>query len=88
MIFYSLTTISSKFGIQEDVNRYGMDANVCNYLAFPEQGIAVALRPGDMLNFNPRYCHCLSSRSSTYQCKDVFWLSLYQKTAIIGGKTS
>ncbi len=83
--FYSLTTISSKFGLQEDVDRYGMDAKVCNYFAFPEQGIAVALRPGDMLIFNPRYHHSLSSRTSAYQCKDVYCLSLYLKTAIVGG---
>ena len=63
--FYSLTSMSSKFGLQEDVDRYGMDAKVCNYFAFPEQGIAVALRPGDKLIFNPRYHHCLSSRTST-----------------------
>jgi hypothetical protein len=50
---YSSTTISSKFGLREDVNRYRMDAKVCNYFAFPEQGIAVALRPGDMLIFSP-----------------------------------
>ena len=30
-----------------------MDAKVYNYFAFPEQGIAVALRPGDMLILNP-----------------------------------
>jgi hypothetical protein len=55
--------ISSKFGLQEDVDRYGMDAKVCNYFAFPEQGIVVALRPGDsVLIFNPRYHHSLHLR--------------------------
>ena len=29
-----------------------MDAEVCNYFTFPEQGIAVTLRPGDMFLFN------------------------------------
>jgi len=41
-----------------------MDADVSNYFTFAEQGIAVALRPGDMLIFNPLYHHCLSSRTS------------------------
>ena len=60
-----------------------MDANVCNYFIFAEQGIAVALRPGDMLIFNPMYQHCLSTCTSFYESKDVFCLSLYLKSAIV-----
>ena len=63
-----------------------MDAKVCNYFMFAEQEIAVAVNPGYMLIFNPRYQHCLSSCTGNYQCKDVFCLSLYLKTAIVGGK--
>jgi hypothetical protein len=62
-----------------------MDAEISNYFAFPEEGISVALRPGDMLIFNPLYRHCLSSRSSGFEGKDVFCLSLYLKTAVVGG---
>ena len=83
--FYSLTTIASECGLRQEVDRYSMEAEVCNYFTFAEQGIAVALRPGDMLLFNPRYQHCLSSRTSFYQQKDVFCLSLYLKTAVVGG---
>jgi hypothetical protein len=83
--FYSLTTIASECGLRQDIDRYNMDAEVCNYFTFAEQGIAVALRPGDMLLFNPRYQHCLSSRTSFYKHKDVFCLSLYLKTAVVGG---
>jgi hypothetical protein len=61
-----------------------MDAKVCNYFTFAEQGIAVALRPGDMLIFNPLYHHCLSSRTSLYETEDVFCLLLYLKTAVVG----
>ena len=82
--FYSLTTIASARGLQQDIDRYSVDAEVCNYFTFPEQGIAVALRPGDMFLFNPRYHHSLSSRTSSYQRHDVFCLSLYLKTAIVG----
>jgi hypothetical protein len=70
--FYSLTIISSKFGLLEYVNRYRMDAKKRNYFALAEQGIAVAQRTEDMLIFNPRYHHCLSSRTGAYQCKDYF----------------
>jgi hypothetical protein len=83
--FFSLTTIASEFGLQEDVDKYRMDAKVCNYFTFAEQGIAVALRPGDMLIFKSRYHHCLSSRTDSYRCKDVFCLLLYLKTAIVRG---
>jgi hypothetical protein len=82
--FYSLTTIASKCGLRQDNDRYSMDAEVCNYFTFAEQGIAVALRPGDMLIFNPLYHHCLSSRTSLYETEDVFCLSLYLKTAVVG----
>ena len=83
--FYSLTTIASAWGHRQDIDRYSKEAEVCNYFTFAEQGIAVALRPGDMLLFNPLYQHCLSSRTSNYEDKDVFCLSLYLKTAVVGG---
>ena len=82
--FYSLTTVTSEHGLQQDIDRYSMDADVSNYFTFAEQGIAVALRPGDMLIFNPLYHHCLSSRTSAFQSMDVFCLSLYLKTAVVG----
>jgi hypothetical protein len=82
--FYSLTTVVSKWGLQLNVDKYDLDAEVCNLFTFAEQGIAVALRPGDMLIFNPLYHHCLSSRTSFYESNDVFCLSLYLKTAVVG----
>jgi hypothetical protein len=81
--FYSLTTVASERGVQDN-DRYMMEANICNYFTFAEQGIAVALRPGDMLIFNPLYHHCLSSRTAWYENDDVFCLSLYLKTAVVG----
>jgi hypothetical protein len=87
--FYSLLTTVSAHGLREDIDRYSRtDAEVCNYyFTFAEQGIAVvALRPpGDILVlFNPLYEHCLLSRTSVYETKDVFTLSMYLKTAIVG----
>jgi hypothetical protein len=83
-LFYSLTTVTSEHGLQKDIDRYSMDADVCNNFTFAEQGIAVALRPGDMLIFNPLYHHYLSSRTLIYESVDVFCLSLYLKTAAVG----
>jgi hypothetical protein len=82
--FYSLLTIVSEYGLQDDIDRYKPNAEVCNYFTFAEQGVSVALRPGDILLFNPVYGHCLSSRTSAYETKDVFSLSMYLKTAIVG----
>jgi hypothetical protein len=82
--FYSLTTIVSKHGLETELDRYKLNAKVCSYFVFAEQGMAVALRPGDMLLFNPLYQHCLSSRTSEYANKDIFCLSLYLKTAVVG----
>ena len=82
--FYSLLTTVSAHGLRDDIDRYRTDAEVCNYFTFAEQGIAVALRPGDILLFNPLYEHCLSSRTSAYETRDVFSLSMYLKTAIVG----
>ena len=82
--FYSLVTIASAHGLEENIDRYNMQAKVCNYFTFAEQGIAVVLRPRDMLLCNPLYQHCLSSHTSFYANEDVFCLSLYLKTAIVG----
>jgi hypothetical protein len=60
-----------------------VNAEVCNYFTFAEQGVAVALWPGDILLFNPVYEHCLPSHTSVYETKDVFSLSMYLKTAIV-----
>jgi hypothetical protein len=82
--FYSLLTLASAHALREEIDRYKLSADVSNYFVFAEQGIAVAMRPGDMLIFNPKYHHCLSSRASAYENEDVFSLSLYLKTAIVG----
>jgi hypothetical protein len=79
-----LLTIVSKHGLQDDIDWYELNAKVCNYFMLAEQGVAVALRPGDILLFNPVYEHCLLSSTSAYEMKDVLSLSMYLKTAIVG----
>jgi hypothetical protein len=82
--FYSILTIALAHALREDVDQYKMDADVSNYFVFAEQGVAVALRPGDMLIFNPKYHHSLLSCTSAYENKDVFSLLLYLKSAVVG----
>ena len=49
---------------------------------FPELGLAVALRNGDMLLFNPKITHCVSSRRDP--TKDAFCLSFYMDPMLAG----
>jgi hypothetical protein len=82
--YHSVLTTASIMALKEEIDQYEMNADVSNYFVFAEQGIAVALRPGDILIFNPKYHHCASSRTSAYENKDVFSMSLYLKSAIVG----
>ena len=43
----------------------------------------IALRPGDILVFNPQMYHSVSSRADDAQ--HIWCLSLYLKTALVGG---
>ena len=61
---------------------YVIDDKAICYFALPRIGVAVALRPGDFLLFNPHEPHSISSR-----CKredDIFIISSYLKTAVVG----
>ncbi len=62
-----------------------LNMDVAVYFCFPEQGIAVALRPGDILFFNPLHHHCLSQRTSEYRNEEVYVTSFYVKSSEMGG---
>ena len=71
--------------IQVHVNGmdYGLDDDVVCYFCFPRLGVAVSMRPGDFLLVNALEYHCLSSRCNTDV--DIFCVSSYLKTAVVGG---
>ena len=52
------------------------------HFIFPRFGIAIPFHPGDMLFFNPKDPHCISSRRRVEDT--VYYLSLYLKSANIG----
>ena len=58
---------------------------IAQYFCFPTCGYAVALRPGDVLVFNPHVHHCLSKKSPQYAGKRVHVSSLYTKTKHVTG---
>jgi len=59
----------------------------CKYFCFPSQGLAVTLRPYDVLIFNAREKHCVSSLTKCYvkAQRDIFCVSFYLKSNVIGG---
>ena len=65
-----------------DNHDYVMDDKVICYFAFPIIGVAVALRPGDFLLFNPNEPHSISSRCRRED--DILIISSYLKTAVVG----
>jgi hypothetical protein len=60
-----------------------IDNDVSLFFTFPTLGLAVALRPGDILLFNPTIYHSVSSRCNPQQ--NIWCTSLYTKNAIVGG---
>jgi len=62
--------------------QYRLVDRIVAYFCFPRLGIAVALRPGDLLVFNPTEPHAISSRCNSDDT--VYCLSMYLKTAIVG----
>ena len=55
--------------------------NILCYFVFPQCGHAVALRNMDILFFNPQVYHCVSKKVTS---EDVFCISFYLKTAVVG----
>lgn len=61
---------------------YILDDHIIVYFCFPTHGLAVPLRPGDILIFNPLTPHCISSKCRLSDT--VIGTSMYVKTAIVG----
>ena len=61
---------------------YQLTDKVVAYFNFPCLGISIPLRPGDVLFFNPREPHCISSRCNNDD--EIYSVSLYIKSNIFG----
>jgi hypothetical protein len=59
--FSSLTTTASSAGLQSNIDCRHQSVQLFHLCG---QGMAAALRPGDMLLFNPLYHHCQSGQQS------------------------
>ena len=69
-----------------DNKDYGLDDDVLCFFCFPSCGIAIPLKAGDFLLINALEYHCVSSRCRGED--DVFCLSCYLKTAVVGGNNN
>ncbi len=61
---------------------YRVDDNIVVYLCLAEDGIAVAMRPGDFVLFDATVPHCISSRCNA--ADSIMCVSMYLKTAFVG----
>jgi hypothetical protein len=59
---------------------------VLQYFCFPTLGITIAMRNGDVVLFNPKVPHCISSPTSNTHAS--FSMSLYLKTIIVSGNSN
>jgi ectoine hydroxylase-related dioxygenase (phytanoyl-CoA dioxygenase family) len=62
--------------------KYLPDNGIVAYFCFPRLGIAVPLRPGDALIFNPKEDHAVSSRFENKT--EIYTISFYLQTAVVG----
>ena len=72
----------SSISVHSPNKSYSLDDDIIAYFAFPRLGIAIPLRPGDVLFFNPNEPHCVSSRAKNEH--DIYCVSLYLKSSNIG----
>jgi hypothetical protein len=89
--FFSMLVVSScltdeKLPFAQRVRHNTMfNAPVCHHFVFPTYGIAIALRPGDHLLFNPLIMHGCSSKLKEYNNADISLLAFYLKLATVSG---
>jgi hypothetical protein len=65
-------------------HRYELEMEVALYFCLPQYGICVALRPGDIIFFNPLEYHCISQRTECYKNERIFVTSFYLKSKQLG----
>jgi ectoine hydroxylase-related dioxygenase (phytanoyl-CoA dioxygenase family) len=78
-----VTHSSENFPKKQD--HYELNMEVALFFCFPAEGIAVALRPGDYLLFNPLYYHNASQRTKAYENKEVLLTSFYVTSKELSG---
>jgi hypothetical protein len=65
-------------------HRYELEMEIALYFCLPKYGVCVALRPGDIIFFNPLEYHCISQRTECYKNEKIFVTSFYLKAKQLG----
>jgi hypothetical protein len=65
-------------------HRYELEMEIALYFCLPEYSVCVALRPGDVIFFNPLEYHCISQRTESYKNEKIFVTSFYLKAKQLG----
>jgi len=68
--------------VHQQRDHYLTDDPVVVYFCFPCLGVAIPLKPGDVIIFNPQEPHALSSRC--HSGDEILCVSLYLKSAVVG----
>ena len=71
---------TNQVNVEQD---YTMNDHVVQYFCFPTYGFCVAMKPGDVIIFNPNIYHCLSKKTKYYDNIDVYPATMYMKTSQI-----
>jgi hypothetical protein len=84
--FLSCLTVSfiSESRDRQIKHRYELEMEVALYFCLPKYGVCVALRPGDVIFFNPLEYHCISQRTKCYKNEKIFFTSFYLKAKQLG----
>ena len=77
--FYSVVTVQAE---KSNGSLYSMSDDICYYFVFAEYAVAVALRPWDVLLFNPLVYHSVMTPVNPQN--EVWCCSLYLKMGVVG----
>lgn len=80
--FLSVITLHCNKDIERKNYQYKYNVSICKYFVF-ENKMAVGLRSGDVLIFNPCFGHCISTLTSSYKTCSVICVSHYYKATNI-----
>ena len=79
------TTLYPKAEQRNGRYKYPDHCEICCYFCLPGVNTAIALRPGDVLFFNPLQKHCLSQRTINYLDEKIYCSAFYLTTKQISG---
>ena len=72
----------SLVSVHKHVSKYKLSDDVVIYFCFPRLGVAIPMKPGDSILFNPQEPHAASSRC--FSSDDILCMSLYLKSTLVG----